>query len=292
MGWHQFSFHVPQPRIDGAEEVMLNLGAVSVTLMDAEDQPLLEPLPGETPTWDNSIMTCLFDEGPDKSQLTAQVESALLENEKDTLAYEWIEDQAWERAWMDEFKAMQFGERLWVVPSHLSPPDESAVNMVLDPGLAFGTGTHPTTALCLRWLDSLNLDGKTIFDFGCGSGILAIAALLLGAKPAYVTDIDPQAIEATHDNAKLNKVEQHIHVLDGKTHPNENIDVFIANILAGPLEELAPHFATLCQPNTQIALSGILREQAMSVKQCYEEWFDMNDPVYEEDWTLLTGKRK
>lgn len=290
-GWHQFSFKCEQQRVDLLEDALMELGSVSVTLTDAEDQPLLEPLPGETPTWDHSIITVLFEQDHQADSLSSSISSLLTHTEKPSLNYEWIEDQAWERAWMDEFKPMQFGNSLWVVPSHLSPPDTHATNMVLDPGLAFGTGTHPTTALCLTWLDAQDLTQKNVIDFGCGSGVLAIAAQLLGANKTYVTDIDPQAIEATHANAELNHVSDGIVVLNTQQTPDTPVDIFIANILAGPLEELAEHFTGMCAPGTKIALSGILKEQAEQVSTHYQQWFDMDEPIFQDDWTLLTGTK-
>lgn len=292
MAWHQLSLQVTQPRIEPVEDQLLAIGAVSVTLRDAADQPLLEPKPGEMPTWDQSIIVGLFNEEADPLLLQAALSCELESAERDSLAYEFIGDKDWVRAWMDDFKPMQFGTKLWVVPSHLQPPEPEATNLVLDPGLAFGTGTHPTTALCLRWLDQQTLDGKRLLDFGCGSGILAIAGLLLGAEHAYVTDIDPQAIAATHSNATQNGVDRGIEEIDVQAQPTQAIDVLVANILAGPLLELAPHFAELCPAGCRLALSGILREQAADVLQRYSEWFDMAEPSFEEDWALVTGRRK
>lgn len=292
MAWHQFSVQVEQPRIEVVEDLFLALGAVSITLRDAADQPLLEPKPGEMPTWDQSIVVALFDIDADRLLIEAAGSSELQSKEHTSLHYERIADKDWVRAWMDDFKPMRFGDKLWVVPSHLEPVDPKAVNMVLDPGLAFGTGTHPTTALCLRWLDAQAVDNKNLLDFGCGSGILAIAGLLLGASKAYVTDIDPQAIEATHSNGVQNRVADNIIALETGERPNQTIDILLANILAGPLLELAPLFAELCSAGSQLALSGILREQASDVVDCYSQWFDIEKPSLEEDWALVTGVRK
>ncbi|HEB81945.1 MAG TPA: 50S ribosomal protein L11 methyltransferase, partial [Gammaproteobacteria bacterium] len=200
------------------------------------------------------------------------------------------------RAWMDHFHAMAFGNRLWVVPLHIDPPEPQAVNLRLDPGLAFGTGTHPTTSLCLRWLDSNITDQTTLLDYGCGSGILAIAACMLGVKQADGVDIDPQALSATQDNAEVNQVSKQIHCYlpeeYNKQHADTQYDIVMANILSGPLAELAPTLATHCRSGGDIVLSGILEEQAHNVLDAYAEYFSMDAPVVDGDWVLLHGCRK
>ena len=292
MAWHQFSVQVEQTRIEHVEDLLLATGALTVTLRDADDQPLLEPKPGEMPLWDQSIVVCLFDVDTDRLLIEAAISNELSNTEQSSLHYELVADRDWVRAWMDDFHPMPFGDTLWVVPSHREPIDNNAVNMVLDPGLAFGTGTHPTTAMCLRWLDQQDLHAQTLLDFGCGSGILAIAGLLLGANRAFVTDIDPQAIEATHSNAQQNHVDDRITVLATGENPNQPIDVLLANILAGPLLELAPVFAKLCPSSSKLALSGILREQANGIIECYAQWFELEKPSVDGDWALVTGTRK
>jgi ribosomal protein L11 methyltransferase len=206
---------------------------------------------------------------------------------------ELIEDQDWERSWMDNFQPMRFGQRLWIVPSWHAAPEPDAVNLLLDPGLAFGTGTHPTTALCLEWLDAQTLQDCTVLDFGCGSGILAIAALLLGAGLAIGTDIDPQALEASRDNASRNGIEpaRFPLYLPGEL-PGVRADVLVANILAGPLVELAPRLAELLGPGGRLALSGILAEQAEAVRAAYSKDF-MLEPTAEKDgWVRISGIRR
>jgi ribosomal protein L11 methyltransferase len=201
---------------------------------------------------------------------------------------------------MDHFHAMQFGQRLWVCPLHIDPPEPDAVNLRLDPGLAFGTGTHPTTSLCLRWLDqNIQADKNTqdtLLDYGCGSGILAIAACMLGIDHADGVDIDPQALTATHDNAEVNLVSEKIktYLPDAyqKQHSETQYDIVAANILSGPLAELSPALAKHTKPGGDIVLSGILREQARTVLDAYSDAFDMDEPVFEEDWVLLHGVKK
>jgi ribosomal protein L11 methyltransferase len=204
-----------------------------------------------------------------------------------------LEDRAWEREWLKDFKPMQFGRRLWVCPGGMSLPASArdACIIDLDPGLAFGTGTHPTTAMCLEWLDGADLAGTRVIDYGCGSGILAIAALKLGAREAVGTDIDPQALMASRDNAERNAVSDKL-VLQTVERTIDPADVLLANILAGPLAELAASFAKLVKPGGRIVLSGILKEQALPLAQTYAAWFDMDSPVYREDWARLVGKRR
>jgi len=207
--------------------------------------------------------------------------------------HETLDDQVWERAWMDDFAPMRFGERLWIVPSWSASPDPQAVNLKLDPGLAFGTGTHETTALCLEWLDRADLTGKAVLDFGCGSGVLAIAALLLGAGNATGTDIDPQALTASEDNARNNGVADALRLYLPENLPADyRCDVLVANILAGPLVELAGQLASYCRPGGSLALSGILAEQAESVRNAYAPWFDLNPTTQQGDWVRIDGVRR
>ena len=298
MSWLQISVNTTKNHLDITENCLFAAGAHTVTLTDAADQPILEPGPDETPVWNAVIITGLFTFTDDQQLLLNTIEHCLSEIEFSCEAAV-LEDQNWTRAWMDHFQAMQFGERLWVCPLHLDPPDPDAINLRLDPGLAFGTGTHPTTALCLRWLDqNINASEKnentdTMLDYGCGSGILAIAACLLGLDHADGVDIDPQALTATHDNAETNQVREKIktYLPDEylQQHKDTQYEIVVANILSGPLAELAPKLAQHTKPNGHIVLSGILKEQAESVRDTYLEYFEMDAPVFEEDWVLLHG---
>ncbi|KZY88469.1 ribosomal protein L11 methyltransferase, partial [Oleiphilus sp. HI0072] len=214
------------------------------------------------------------------------------------LRFEILENEDWTRKWIDNFKPIQFGRRLWICPSWHDIPEPNAVNLMLDPGLAFGTGTHPTTALCLKWLDAyaLNDDGlnnKTVVDFGCGSGILGLAALLLGAKSVVGIDNDPQALLATQDNAKRNEVEaQQFPVYLPEDSPKDQVDLVLANILAQPLHDLRSNIAALVKPKGKLILSGILEHQAAALVHDYEEWFEMDKPQLEDGWVCLTGTKK
>ncbi|ASP38941.1 50S ribosomal protein L11 methyltransferase [Bacterioplanes sanyensis] len=296
MPWIQARLHAAKEQVDALEDALLATGALSVTLMDDADQPILEPELGTTPLWDQTLLLGLYDANTEADTLQQRLQlaftaegGALLPNCK----IEILEDKDWVRAWMDDYQAMQFGQRLWVCPSWQQPPEPDAVNLMLDPGLAFGTGTHPTTALCLSYLDSAIQGGEHILDFGCGSGILGMAALLLGAERMTGTDIDPQALEATQENAKRNGIEPaRFQVFLPENTPELQADVTIANILAGPLRQLAPHIAQLTRPGGQLALSGILAEQASEVQACYQQWFEMDDPQFLDDWALLSGRKR
>lgn len=279
--------------IEKASSLLTGQGAMSVTYTDAGDNPVYEPLPGETKLWSETIVTGLFDAEVKTGRIMDFVKSHLRPGTQVTS--EILEDKDWVREWMDHFKPMKFGRRLWICPSWCKTPDPDAVNLMLDPGLAFGTGTHPTTAMCLEFLDGESLEGKHVIDFGCGSGILAIAALLLGAKSALGLDIDPQAIKASGENAERNGVRDRLALrLTGGEAPEENekADVLVANILAGPLTELAPDIEKLVKKGGHLALSGILGKQADDVRAVYSEWFDMDEPLIREDWCRLTGIRK
>ena len=279
--------------IEKASSLLTGQGAMSVTYTDAGDNPVYEPLPGETKLWSETIVTGLFDAEVKTGRIMDFVKSHLRPGTQVTS--EILEDKDWVREWMDHFKPMKFGRRLWICPSWCKTPDPDAVNLMLDPGLAFGTGTHPTTAMCLEFLDGEPLEGKHVIDFGCGSGILAIAALLLGAKSALGLDIDPQAIKASGENAERNGVRDRLSLrLTGGEAPEENekANVLVANILAGPLTELAPDIEKLVKKGGHLALSGILAKQADDVRAVYSQWFEMDEPLIREDWCRLTGIRK
>jgi len=294
MPWIQLTFLTDKNSSEKAEQALLDAGTLSVTFRDAEDNPILEPGPGETPLWEDIFLTGLFDADADTKSLKEKIESSL--GKTLAIKIEPLEDKDWVRAWMDDYKPMQFGERLWVCPKHLPVPNPQATNLMLDPGLAFGTGTHPTTALCLQWLDAHSVSGKQIIDFGCGSGVLAIAALLLGASHCDAVDIDPQAITASMDNAHENNVAEKLDLY----LPNEfaekvkikQYDLILANILAGPLTELAEQLSAYCKAGGDIVLSGILESQASKIIDAYSPWFELEPIVVQDEWIRVTGKKK
>lgn len=292
MPWLQLRLAITPEQAETLEDQLLALGAVSVTFMDAEDQPIFEPDLGTTPLWSHTHLLALFEADTDPQDLLDALRS-LCGGELPAHEVEHIADQDWERSWMEHFQPMRFGRRLWIVPSWHAAPEPDAVNLLLDPGLAFGTGTHPTTALCLEWLDAQDLHGRTLIDFGCGSGILAIAALLLGAGQATGTDIDTQALEASRDNAQRNQLaDERLALYLPEQMPQDPADVLVANILAGPLVQLAPQLATLVKPGGLLALSGILAEQAEDILAAYRADFEL-DPVAErEGWIRVSGKRR
>lgn len=292
MSWLQLRLAITPDQAEPMEDLLLGLGAVSVTFMDAEDQPIFEPDLGTTPLWQNTHLLALFETTTERQGLLEQLRQ-LWQQPLPEHQFEDIADQDWERSWMDNFKPMRFGQRLWIVPSWHETPEPEAVNLLLDPGLAFGTGTHPTTALCLEWLDGQQLQDLQVIDFGCGSGILAIAALLLGAERVVGTDIDPQALEASRDNAQRNGLaDERLPLYLPEAMPGEAADVLVANILAGPLVSLAPQLSTLVKPGGRIALSGILAEQRDEILAAYDSAF-LLDPVAEkEGWIRVSGVRR
>lgn len=297
MNWLQIHITVDQAQVDFTETLLMSLGAVSVTLDDAEDQALLEPLPSETPLWDKVVVTGIFQqteqEPIDENALVAFIDAQVLHSQIKT---ETIEEQAWERAWMDYYEPIQVADNLWIVPEWLEAPNPDVTNIKLDPGLAFGTGNHASTFLCLQWLAGIDLKDKIVVDYGCGSGILGVAALLLGAKYVYATDIDPQAVLATKQNAELNGVADRLYVGLPEEFEHEYkgpADVLVANILAKPLMSLVETFYHLTRAESQIALAGLIEEQIEDVKQAYAPYFEMTgQQMREENWCRLSGQRK
>lgn len=290
MPWIQIRINATAKTADKVSNMLLGRGAQAVTFMDAKDVPVYEPMPGETPLWGETEVMGLFDAETDPAPTIAFFQQIFGEN----VGYkvEQLEDKDWVREWMDHFHPMQFGERLWICPSWRDVPNPDAVNVMLDPGLAFGTGTHPTTALCLQWLDGLDLTGKTVVDFGCGSGILGIAALKLGAARVIGIDIDPQAIQASRDNAARNGVADQIELYLPADQPQDvEADVVVANILAGPLRELAPLIAGHGKPGSLMALSGVLESQAPELETIYGQWFEMDPTAVKEEWCRLSGRK-
>lgn len=287
-----------QPRVEAALE---DIGALSVTLMDAEaetpnERAILEPGVGETPLWATITVTALFEYGTDQDAVLAALEAFDDGLDLSSARFREVADQDWERAWLDQFTPMRFGTRTFIVPWNHALPDEAnapdAAVVRLDPGLAFGSGTHPTTALCLAWLDSLDLRGQAVLDFGCGSGILALAALKLGAARAVGVDNDPQALIATGDNAERNGVAERLAVFLPDAEPQATYPVVVANILASALDALAAHLAARTAAGGVIALSGILAGQEAPLLERYAEWFDDLAVAQQEDWIRITGRRR
>jgi len=295
LSWLQLTLAAREHSPEQLEDALLAAGAIAVTLRDGGDQPVLEPAPGETPLWTETLVTGLFDAQTDIETVKAGIVQELGAAVLHETCLETLTERDWVRAWLDNFHPMQFGRRLWVCPTASTPPEPDAVNLLLDPGLAFGTGTHPTTALCLEWLDSAALDGKQVIDYGCGSGILAIAAAKLGAAGVWAVDIDPQALIATRENARRNQVAEQLQLgapgILSTAKPAPQADVILANILAGPLIVLAPLLARLTKPGGAVVLAGLIADQLTDVQQAYAPWFEFQPQRQRENWVLLQGVR-
>jgi ribosomal protein L11 methyltransferase len=273
------------------EEACFELGALAISYTDQRDDPILEPAPGEFRLWPHSRLQALFPFETSPRELVASL-SHVLRVAPENLRVETLADKVWEREWLRDFHPMCFGQRLWVSPHHAHVHTEGAVIVRLDPGLAFGTGTHATTAMCLSWLDQHVRDGDVAIDYGCGSGVLAVAAVKLGARAAYGYDIDSQALTATHDNAAANDVGARVHVVAKDADLPANADILLANILCGPLCELAPRFAALIRPGGRIVLAGLLDAQADEVTRAHSPWFDIAPFASRDGWTALAGSRR
>jgi ribosomal protein L11 methyltransferase len=294
MAWLELSLIVTAAQQAEVEAALDDLGALAVTLLDAEDHPIFEPAPGETPLWPEIALSALFEPDRDRAGLVHVLTDLVPDLSPEQVAFRIVEDQDWTRAWMDQFQPMRFGRRLWIYPWNIEPPadDADAIVVRLDPGLAFGTGTHPTTALCLEWLDALDLVGLSVIDYGCGSGVLAIAALKLGAARVVGVDNDPQALAASRDNAERNGVADRLALATPAEFVEAPADALVANILAGPLAELAPRFAACVKPGGALALSGILKGQEDELVERYARSFDALAVDTREDWVRISGRRR
>ncbi|EOU2464044.1 50S ribosomal protein L11 methyltransferase [Vibrio navarrensis] len=294
MPWIQIKLNATNENAEQIGDMLMEeTGALSVTFLDAHDTPVFEPLPGETRLWGDTDVLALYDAEADTQLIMSQIKASNMLVDGFAYKVEQLEDKDWEREWMDNFHPMKFGERLWICPSWRDIPDPGAVNVMLDPGLAFGTGTHPTTALCLQWLESLDLSGKTVIDFGCGSGILAIAAIKLGAEKVIGIDIDPQALLASKDNAQRNGVAEQLEVYLPQDQPEGLLaDVVVANILAAPLRELSSIITGLVKPNGLLAMSGVLDTQAEDVANHYRDAFHIDPIVEQSEWCRISGRKQ
>lgn len=307
MPWLQVHLEINANNAELVEQTLLDCGAVSVTLQDRADQPILEPGVGETPLWASVRATGLFandafTNDPLYTQLGEQL-TQQLNLPTCALSFEQLEDKDWEREWLSHFKPMRCGNQLWICPGWERPPEPNAINLLLDPGLAFGTGTHETTMLCLEWLSQQTLNNQTVIDFGCGSGILGIATLLLNAKHVLFVDNDPQALAATQANLEKNHIASERYTLEHANqyhsrHSSKNtedspaaVDLLIANILATPLIELSETFLSALHSDGQIVLSGILAEQAKQVMAAYLPAIQFTEPEQRNDWVRLAGIR-
>lgn len=304
MAWQQLHLQCEKANVDLAEALLLEAGCLSIALDDAGDQPLFEPLPGESPLWDEVILTALFDANEasgSRQALEALSHEIAAQVQASRVWLSAVEDRDWEREWMSHYRPIECANDLWIVPNWLKPPRPEATNIIMDPGLAFGTGYHATTRLCLDWLTEQDLKDKVVIDYGCGSGILGIAALVLGARHVYAVDIDPQAVLATNQNAARNHVDDRLQAFLPNDftdycaqHDVIPVDVVIANILAKPLIGLAPYFATLIAPKGKIVLAGLIESQTEQVSDAYRPYFAL-DPKHafsaadDQHWQRLSG---
>jgi ribosomal protein L11 methyltransferase len=288
MPWLQLETELGQQHPESLEPLLEELGAVAIWFRDAGDEPVLEPAPGETPGWSSTIVAALFPDGTEAEHVTAALRGVI---DGDRLNFSTVTDRDWQAEWQGTLQPLRFGERLWVVPEGTVQP-EPGIGVALTPGMAFGTGEHPTTAMCLKWLDSERLAGTTVLDYGCGSGLLAIAALALGADHAQAVDIDPQALVATRSNGFTNGCGEKLSVSDPEEiGTTRQYDVLVANILSGILLELGPEIRDLMRPGARLALSGILAEQAAQVCADWSGWAQLAVTDRSDDWVLLTGRK-
>lgn len=290
MTWLKVQIDVDEAQVAPLEAVLTTFGATAIELADAADQPIVEPAPGATPLWNRVRLTALFAPAMEKTTIHLAVASVMGPGALPPISFDVIENEDWVSKIRDELVPLRFGRNLWVCPPGKPCPDQDGTIITLEPGLAFGTGTHPTTSLCMDWLAANPPAGRDVLDYGCGSGILAVASLVLGAASVTAVDIDEQALVATRDNAQRNTGSERLTVTPaGGLDESRAYDVLLANILSGTLIELAPTLRSLCRTGTTIALSGILTEQANAVADVYQAWCDMNSPVERDGWVLLTG---
>lgn len=282
MNWLQLSFIIDTKDLERAEDALTSAGALAVTLMSPGHTERLPP---------EGRVTGLFYSQTDIEYTSSFLSSELRMDHLPDLQTEYLEDRDWTRAWIDNFRPMQFGKNIWVCPDGFDFPNPSAVNISIDPGQAFGTGTHPTTALCLEWIDRTDLQGLEVVDYGCGSAILSIAAAKVGAIHVLATDNDPDAIRVADENIRKNCVESLVTVLTPEALNKDKVDVVIANILLKPLISLAPKLADIIRPGGKVVLSGLLEEQIDDIVKVYNTWFDMGSPVIRNNWALLEGRR-
>lgn len=291
MAWLQLRVHSRYPEF--VDEILQSAGASAVSFIDAEDDPVLEPAPGETPLWNNTVTLGLFPEKHDIAPTLEALREQLPDGADLRVETELVEDQDWVRVWLKDCPPLKFGTRLWVCPHEKRVDEAGTVTLLLDPGLAFGTGTHPSTAMCLEWLATNDVAGWNVLDYGCGSGILAIAALKLGAASAVGYDIDPQAIQATLANAQANGVAERLTTVAPELSVEPfPADLVLANILARPLIELAPLLANTIRRGGWIVLAGLLDRQAEDVRAAYAPWFDFAADGTREGWTRLAARRR
>ena len=291
--WDEVSLAISREMVPDIERVLQEHGALAITLLDHADQPVLEPAPGAVPLWREVQIKGLFSRGIDRDRISLGLLMTPGFDRPEEMDWQVLEDQDWERAWMDRFQPMQFGEKLWIVPTGMKQPDDPQACVIhLDPGLAFGTGTHPTTSLCLQWIDKQVMTDLNVLDFGCGSGVLGIACALKGASNIICVDNDPQALEATLDNAERNQVSNRVHCLSPEAYHQGQVDVVLANILAKPLVDLKPELLKNLRPGGQIVLSGILESQVDMLVSAYQDSCEEISVNLQDGWARIAARVK
>jgi len=290
MNWLKVHIELERGDPEPVERALIELGAVSIELSDAADHPILEPAPGATPLWPKLRISALFDAGTDETAIRLAVVGALDTETLPAMRFEPLVERDWIENWRQTLHPVRFGRNLWICPTGFDCPEPGGTVIELEPGLAFGTGSHPTTALCLDWLANRDDHGGSLLDYGCGSGILSIAALVLGAERVLGVDIDKQALQATRDNAQRNHVAGRLTIVRPEAACAEpEYDHVVANILSGTLIRLAAELKRYCHSGTRIALSGILADQTASVTAAYRPWVEFEQPIERDDWVLLSG---
>ena len=292
MTWLELSVRVSRQNAPLVESLLQNEAVLALTLTDDSDDPVLEPGVGETPLWPSVCVTALFSGDTPVESITRMLSLIPGVDRPHQVNFRKFEDQQWERVWLDRFKPMQFGSGLWIVPGEAEAPVSAVHVLRLDPGLAFGTGTHPTTHMCLEWMDAHDFKAETVVDYGCGSGVLGIAAAIKGASSVMCVDNDPQALTATLDNSQRNGVQNIVNGMAPEQFETRMADVVLANILAGPLVELAPVLISTVRPGGFLVLSGILEDQADEVENAYMAAFTQMHKKVLDGWVALTGKKR
>jgi ribosomal protein L11 methyltransferase len=289
MSWLQVELRVPAAAVPAVDAELQDLGALSVSFSDPGGEPVLEPAPGATPLWSEAIIAAILPDSVPETEVHARLRG-VLGYALPSVRFSRVANRDWVREFRENLAPMRFGERLWVCPAGVACPDAGATAITLEPGLAFGSGSHPTTAMCLHWLAGSKPNGLAVLDWGCGSGILAVAAIALGAETVTALDIDDQALDATRENARRNRCNEFLRVAHPDRLPADaRYDIVVANILAGSLIDLAPRLARHCRSGARVALSGILATQAEQVRAACAPWLELRLTMAQEDWVLLTG---
>ena len=287
--YHQIEFNIAKDDLAETEKILELYQPLSISIQGFSEEKIYEPLPGEMPIWEKIRVKAMYQNTKNLSELENEIINKTNIKILNNKVIKAIGGKDWQEEWIQSSKPMRFGEKLWIYPDHLIDNLEGKVCVNLNPGLAFGTGSHPTTRLCLEWLEKSNLDQKSVLDYGCGSGILGISAIKLGAKSVTAIDLDPQAVIASKNNAEKNHVQQEIEITDNNKTIEKNFNIIVANILAKPLIELAPYFYNKLNQDGVICLSGILEGQINIIKDAYLKYFNLSEIKIKDGWVMMSG---